>query len=159
MAKDKGAKPAKDEKPAKSKGADEKPKKPTPTADEDFESGAPTSNHKIASDEGELVLITPTGLERDIVTEYGPSDAIKADLVVINMKKPTKSEEHRAILIFQKVLRSQLEPFINKRRVLGRVGRGVAKGSQDAPFIIVDPTDEDKVAAREYLASIDPFKK
>lgn len=149
MAKDKATK----------EGKAPKVKEPTPVNEDEFESGAPTSNHKIADDEGSLLLISVTGIETDIVTAFGKTNAVKADVVIINEKKPSKSEEHKGILIFQRVLQSQLENYVGGRRVFGRLGRGIAKAGQDAPFIIDDPTEADKVLAREYLASIDPFTK
>ena len=143
----------------KSKTKGETKSKATGSAgdDDEFASGAPTSNFKIADHEGDLVLITPLSLEEDIETAFGASDAIKANVVVLDLKSPEDSEENAGALIFQRVLRSQLEPFIGKRKVLGRIGRGVAKKGQDAPFIIEDPSDADKAVARVYLKSVDPL--
>jgi hypothetical protein len=41
--------------------------------------------------------------------------------------------------------------------VLGRLGVGEAKGDQKPPFLLTPPTDADKQAARQYLATVDPF--
>lgn len=118
------------------------------------------SNFKLADHEGALLLITPRSLEEGIETSFGESDAIKADIVVLtktNGKRLAEPEEHEGALIFQRVVIGQLEGAIGKRRVLGKVGRGVAKKGQSAPFLIEKAEDDDKAIAREYLASIDPL--
>lgn len=146
------------EETVKTKGKEKASKaKAAPADDDEFASGAPTSDFKISEVEGELVLITPLSVEEDIDTVHGSADAIKANIVVLDEKKPAKSESHDGALIFQRVLQSQLGPFVGKRKVLGRIGRGVAKKGQDAPYVIEDPTEADKAVAREYLRSVDPL--
>lgn len=118
------------------------------------------SSFKLADHEGVLLLITPRSLEEGIETAYGESDAIKADIVVLtktNGKRLDEPLEESGVLIFQRVVIGQLEDAIGKRRVLGKVGRGVAKKGQSAPFLIEKADDDDKAIAREYLASIDPL--
>lgn len=111
-------------------------------------------NWKIADALGELLLITPTGLEEDIETVHGSADAIKADVVVINEKKPSKSEEHSGVLIFQAFLKSSLKPSIGKGRVVARLGKGEAQKGKSAPYILEAADAEDKSLAMDYLKSL-----
>lgn len=146
MAKDKSK--TKD-KGSKSKGGDE------------FGDPGERSSFKLADHEGALLLITPRSLEEGIETSFGESDAIKADIVVLtktNGKRLAEPIEESGALIFQRVVIGQLEDAIGKRRVLGTVGRGVAKKGQSAPFLIEKATDDDKAIARDYLNSIDPTR-
>lgn len=149
MAKDKSK--VKGNKASKAKGG---------AGDDEFGDPGERSNFKLADHEGALLLITPRSMEEGIETSFGEADAVKADIVVLtktNGKKLAEPEEHEGVLIFQRVVIGQLEGKIGKGRVLGTVGRGVAKKGQDAPFLIEVATDEQKDIARAYLKSIDPL--
>ena len=151
MAKDKSKVKGKSSKPAKGGKA---------SSDDEFGDPGERSNFKLADHEGALLLITPRSMEEGIETSFGEADAVKADIVVLtktNGKKLAEPEEHEGVLIFQRVVIGQLEGKIGKGRVLGTVGRGVAKKGQDAPFLIEVATDEQKDIARAYLKSIDPL--
>lgn len=142
----------------KNKSKSTKPKGATP--DDGFTDPGERSNFKLADHEGALLLITPRSLEEAIETAFGEADAIKADVVVLtdtNGKRLKAPEEEAGVLIFQRVVIGQLEESIGKSRVLGTIGRGVAKKGQDAPFIIEVPTDDEKDIARAYLKSVDPL--
>ena len=106
---------------------------------------------KITQFDGQLLLITPTAHEKDIATAYGPADAVTVDLVVLD--GANAGEEHTGIRVFQKALQGQLRPKVGTgRMVLGRLGRGTAKPGQSAPWLLADPTEQDKQTARDYLA-------
>jgi hypothetical protein len=140
---------------------DTKPKGATPVDDDEFGGPGERSNFKLADHEGALLLITPRSLEEGIETAFGESDAIKADIVVLTNtdgKKLKEPIEEVGVLIFQRVVIGQLTESIGNRRVLGTIGRGVAKKGQSAPFLIEVPEDDDKAIARAYLANVDPFK-
>jgi hypothetical protein len=110
---------------------------------------------------GELLLIKPLALEEDIVTANGTSDAIRADIVVLDRKKPAKSELIEGGLIFQKVLQGQLRQSLNKgSRVVGTLVKDEAskKAGQSAPYRLTEPSDEDIQVARAYLDSLDPLR-
>ena len=146
MAKDKSKNKDKNSKPAND--------------DDEFGDPGERSSFKLADHEGALLLITPRSLEEGIETAYGESDAIKADIVVLtktNGKALDEPEVHEGALIFQRVVIGQLESAIGKRMVLGKVGRGVAKKGQSAPFLIEKADDDDKALAREYRKSVDPL--
>lgn len=151
MAKDKSK--VKGEKSTKAKGGKS-------SGDDEFGDPGERSSFKIADHEGALLLITPRSLEEGIETSFGEADAIKADVVVLtktNGKPLAEPEEHQGALIFQRVVIGQLESKIGNGRVLGKVGRGVAKKGQSAPFLIEKAEDDEKDLARAYLKSIDPL--
>lgn len=100
---------------------------------------------------GQLLLITPLSQEKDIKTDYGLADAIRANLVVLD--GPTAPEEFRDTLIFPKILQSQVRGNIGTGRAnLGRLGQGNKKAGQSAPWKLSDPTEADKDVARSYYA-------
>lgn len=121
-----------------------------------FSGPASASGVKITDFEGDLLLITPTGYEEGISTSYGEKDAVRANVVVIDEADPAKSEEHRDVLMFQGRLIGQTKPFVGKGIVLGRLGKGEAKKGQSAPWMLLDPTDDDKTKGRAYLAAKAP---
>lgn len=101
---------------------------------------------------GHLLLITPTVQEKDITTAFGPTDAIRADVVAL-AEGPHQAEEFPDVLIFPRVLQSQLRSYVGTgRAALGRLGKGVAKPGQSAPWQLAPSTDSDKATARQYLA-------
>ena len=152
---------AKDKNKAPKTDATSKPKSATPVEDDD-EFGGPgeRSNFKLADHVGTLILFTPKSLEEGIETSFGAADAIKTDVVVLTTEKGKALKEpieEFGALIFQRVVIGQLSESIAKRRVLGRIGKGVAKKGQSEPFLIEEPSDDDKVIARAYIKTIAPF--
>ena len=121
-----------------------------------FSGPASASGVKITEFEGRLLLITPTSYEEGIDTAYGEKDAVKANLVVIDEDNPANSEQHEGILMFQGRLIGQTKPFVGKGLVLGRLGKGEAKKGQSAPWMLLDPSDDEKKIGRAYLASVAP---
>lgn len=112
---------------------------------------SPASGAKITDFDGMLLLCTPTGFMEGIATTFGPADAVETTVDVIDGAK--KGETHSAVRVFQRALIGQLRPKIGSgRMVLGRLGRGQAKAGQSAPWVLLDPTDADKQAARDHLA-------
>jgi hypothetical protein len=112
---------------------------------------------------GELLLITPTELVKDMQTSASkdPSDAIRADIVVLDKKTPKKSEVIEGGLIFQKVLQGQLRESLAKgTRVVGTLIQDEAskKAGQSAPYRLTAPTDADIDVARQYLDALNPLR-
>ncbi|MFF4412137.1 hypothetical protein ACFYY8_06360 [Streptosporangium sp. NPDC001559] len=118
---------------------------------------APSSDFKISDYPGHLLLIYPRELRSGIVTVNGAADAISADLVLLT--DPSGPRTESGVLIFQKVLIGSLKSSIGKDPVLGRLGRGVAKPGQTAPYILEQYTDADATYATQYLQSVggNPF--
>lgn len=111
---------------------------------------APSTGVKITEFENCLLLLAPTSEQKDINTSFGPADAVETTVTVLDGKDA--GAEHNGVLIFQKALQGQLRPKIGTgRMVLGRLGRGVAKPGQSAPWILAEPTDADKQTARAHL--------
>ena len=163
MAKDKSKKKAAEpdiETPAVKAG--KKDKEPKATAGAGDLVGPGSGGNFVAKDVvGELLLITPTALEEDVVTSNGTSDAIRADIVVLDRKKPTKSTEIPGGLIFQKVLQGQLRDSLAKgTRVVGTLIEDTAsqKKGQSAPYRLTAPSDEDILVARAYLDALNPLR-
>lgn len=121
-----------------------------------FSSPAAGGKFSAADHNGKLLLIKPTSYETGIVTTFGAKDAVKANIVIIDETNPTGSEEIDDALLFGGVLIGQTKSFVNKGLVLGRLGQGTKKPGQQAPWVLADPTDAEKDAARKYLASIAP---
>lgn len=115
---------------------------------------SPASGVKITTFENELLLVTPKEFREQQPTSFGPADFIEADITVLDGQH--KGEQHSAVRMFQKQLIGQLRPKVGTgRMVLGRLGKGVAKAGQSAPWVLSDPTDADKGIARQHLAAVE----
>lgn len=113
---------------------------------------APASGAKITNFEGALLLLQPTEYRENIATSFGPADAVVTEVAVLDGRD--SGQKHSGVLIFQKALMGQLRPKVGSGRyVLGRLGRGVAKAGQSAPWMLLDPTDADKDTARAHFAA------
>lgn len=105
---------------------------------------------------GRLLLITPTGYRESVETTFGTKDAVEANIVVIDERKPADSEEIDGGLLFGGVLIGQTKSRIGKGMILGRLEQGEAKKGQQPPWRLADATDAEKDLARAYLASKAP---
>lgn len=120
-------------------------------SDDMFDGPGSTSALNYEDAKGRLLLITPHKLETGIKTEYGENDAVRADVVILD--GPDAPEECNDILIFPKVLQGQLRKNVGTGRMnLGRLGQGEKQPGKSAPWMLGDPTDDDKKVARDYLA-------
>ena len=111
---------------------------------------APSGGIDLKDHLGALLLFTVHSVEEGIQTVHGASSAIRCDVAVLD--GANKGDEHADTLIFPKVLQSQLRKAVGQK-VLGRLGQGQAKPGQSAPWILTDPTDEDRKAGVEYLSN------
>lgn len=105
--------------------------------------GIPWKDHK-----GALLLIEVLGVQTDVGTAFGVSDATSANVHVLD--GPGAGEEYIDTLIFPKLLHSQTRRSVGKK-VLGRLGQGEAKPSQDPPWILETATDTDKQLAEKWI--------
>lgn len=118
---------------------------------DDFEN--PASRVKIQDFEGQLLLITATEILRNIQTTYGPADCTVIDMTVLD-EQTGSGYEHIGIRVFPRVLQEQLRPKVGTgRRTLGRLTQGTPKQGQDPPWMLADPTENDKAIARKFLAN------
>lgn len=97
---------------------------------------------------GSLLLIKPTAQEVGIKTVHGDSNAIRADISVLDGDK--EGTEYEDTLVFPKVLQSQLKPRIGQM-VLGRLGQGHKKPGQSPPWTLSTATDKEKETGKAYL--------
>ena len=97
---------------------------------------------------GALLLFKVTGQEVGIKTVHGDSNAIRADVTVLDGAH--EGEEFTDTLVFPKVLQSQLKPRIGQM-VLGRLGQGHKKPGQSAPWTLATAEAQDKVIGKAYL--------
>lgn len=142
------------DKSKKSKGDDEfaKPSEAPATGD----------GFKIESDDnvGRLLLITP--LRVDTVKGFEGKDAevVVADVVILDEKKPAKSEEHEEVYFFGGWTKGSLRGFVGERRVLARLERDKKKGrGGNAAWVLEDADSDDLAVARAYMeAANDPLR-
>jgi hypothetical protein len=105
---------------------------------------------------GRLLLITPHEVIAEFKTVHGTGPTVRADVVVLD--GPDSPIDFVDTLIFPKVLQGQVRSNAGTGRMnLGRLGQGEKKPGQSAPWMLGEPTDEDKAIARRHLnAAIKP---
>jgi hypothetical protein len=113
-----------------------------------FAAPAAAEGIKWAELSGRLLVIEPKSVEAGIATAFGETSAVRADVHVIDGPAPTTYDD---VLVFPKVLQSQIKGSVG-RQVLGRLGQGVAKPGQSAPWRIEDPTPKDVELGTKWLA-------
>lgn len=107
---------------------------------------------------GHLLLIYVRELREGIVTQYGTSDAIAADVVVLT--DPAGPRAEAQVLFFQKPLIGSLRNSVGGEPVLARLGQGTAKAGQSPPYILNPFAEADAAYATQYLQSVggNPFQ-
>ena len=110
--------------------------------------GITWADHKDA-----LLLIEPLTFESQIQTSFGPADAVKANVYVID--GAGVGESYAETLVFPKLLASQLKGHIGTK-VLGRLSQGTAKPGQSAPWLLNEATPEDIAKGEAFLAQNQP---
>lgn len=143
-------------------------------SEDPFKSGA-SGGTGITEYEGQLLLVTPTEYIESMKTSFGDTDAVRVDFVVLDA--PDGPEEVEDTLVFQRILISAMKrgaTFNEKNGVDPQTGypkmilgvlmpnKDKQKKGQDAPWDLLEPNDEQKALAREYLAGrktepADPF--
>lgn len=119
------------------------------TSTDEFASPATSTGIKWEDLKGSLLLFEVHSLEAGIKTAFGETDAVRADVTVLD--GTNAGDTYNDTLVFPKVLVSQLRPNTG-RKVLGRLGQGAAKPGQSAPWMLQDATDDDKTVARAHVA-------
>ena len=124
-------------------------------------SGPGESGPGITTFEGHLLLVTPTEYIDEMTTAYGDTDAVVADMVVLDgpeLEEEGVPEEFPETYIFQNRLIAQTKRKVNRGMILGRLGKKKAekKGYSDA-WSLEDPDEDDKQKARDYLATKEPW--
>ena len=155
------------------KDKSKKSKSTKPAGDDDFArpSDAPAGGDgwTLTSDEnrGALLLITPLR-EIDVDDKFSKEPGatkkvIVADVVVIDEKRPERSEEHEEVYVFSGYLKGALRGFIGERRVLGRLRNTEdtteKKDRGNYYWELEDASKKDVEKATEYMAAAnDPLR-
>lgn len=100
---------------------------------------------------GALCLFYVHEIRQGIITAFGDREAVAADIHVLD--GPKQGEVLENCLIFQGALIGSLRGAAGGDPVLGRIGQGVAKPGQSAPWVLIPFTDADAVNATAYLAT------
>jgi hypothetical protein len=99
--------------------------------------------------EGSLLLLEVHEQIDEIQTTFGPAQPIRADVHALD--GPHKGGEYVDALIFPRVLIGQLRGSIGSR-VLGRLGKGVPKAGQSAPWRLELATAADRAIGERWEA-------
>lgn len=123
-----------------------------------FSQPAAGSDFRAKDHVGHLLLIYVRELRSGIVTQFGTSDAIACDVVVLT--DPNGPRLEPGVLLFQKPLIGSLTASIGKDPVLARLGQGTAKPGQSAPYILNPFNEQDAAFATQWLTSVggNPFQ-
>lgn len=107
----------------------------------------------LAKTKGSLLHITCHENVHLPVTKFGPADAVRADIAILDGND--KGTVLNDVLLFGALGRSlrrsvgSVDPV-----VLGRLNQGVANGAQDPPWILDAPTDADFATGVKYEAYV-----
>lgn len=115
-----------------------------------FDGPGTTNSIKWDDHKGQLVLIWAKQ-EKDFTYEGETKPVIEADVVVLD---PPNSDpiKYTSVIIFPKFMQGQIRSNIGRNRPnLGRIGKGEAKARQSAPWILLDPNEQDKRMAVAFL--------
>lgn len=98
---------------------------------------------------GNLILIKVIEYRQGILTAaYGEKDAVACDVHVLDGKHG--GEVFGNTLLFQGALIGSLKPAAGGQPVLARLGQGVAKPGQNAPWVLNPFTEQDAALAGPY---------
>jgi hypothetical protein len=97
-----------------------------------------------------LLVIFPYSVE-SVATQFGQKNAVRADIYDVDTGLPLLDA-----LIFPAKLAGQTQGCEPGKAVVGRLTLGEAKGGQNAPWMLEDPTEADFTRARAYLAARPP---
>jgi hypothetical protein len=115
-----------------------------------FDGPGSTTSIKWSDHEGQLVLIWPK-VEKPFEYDGETKNVIEARVVVLDPPGGTPIE-YGTTVIFPRVMQGQVRGNIGRNRPnLGRVGKGEAKPRQSPPWILVDPNENDKKLAVQFL--------
>jgi len=115
-----------------------------------FATPAAASGIEWASLNGCLLVVEPNEVVKDINTVHGLTDAVRADVTVID--GPLGGKKYADTLVFPKALKAQLTSRVGQK-VLGRLGQGQAKPGQNAPWMLNPGSPEDEQKAVTFLSS------
>ncbi len=113
-----------------------------------FAAPAASSGLDLKALNGRLLLIEPYKVEEGVSTSFGPKDAIRGKVVVLD--GDDAGTEHDDTLLFPSVLIGQLRSRVGQK-VLGRLGQGTAKPGQQPPWKLNEATAADQQIGMDWL--------
>ena len=122
---------------------------------DDWESPAESEFFAIKDHVGSLCIFAVNEFMEDFPTTMGTRDTIKAYIAVVD--GPNKNKVYETGLLFGAKLVPQLKGKIGKS-VLGTIAKGTAKPGQSAPYLLLDPTDQDRSKATAWVKVNGPVK-
>lgn len=119
----------------------------------EFAMPSSSSGIDLSSLKGSLLIVEVLSLEEHVPTVHTQagekSPAVRANVSVID--GPREGDEYVDVLIFPKVLQSQLKTNVGKK-VLGRLGQGLPKPGKNAAWELAAATPQDIAAAQAWSA-------
>jgi hypothetical protein len=105
---------------------------------------------KITDFQGRLLLVSPTAVEEDVPTEYGPTTVVDADVVVLD--GPDAPVRIDNIRIFQSALVRDCRRRMGTDRpmLLARLGTVPNKRGDRPVWVFKDPSEDDIRAGNAY---------
>lgn len=98
---------------------------------------------------GRLVIFDVHGIEKDITTQHGLTDAVRADITVLD--GPQAGTRLIDTLVFPRVLQGQLRSRVGKK-VLGRIGQAPAQAGKNPAWQLLEATEADTAIGKAHLA-------
>ena len=103
----------------------------------------------VADHLGSLCLLFVHQVVQGVTTSFGDKEAVSCDVHVLDGNDA--GEIFQDCLIFQGGLIGSLRRAAGGNPVLARIGQGIAKPGQTAPFILTEFTADDAAKAEAYL--------
>jgi hypothetical protein len=111
----------------------------------------PSTGLDLAALNGSLLLVRVRAYEARVTTRFDTEGkpAIRCDVAVLD--GPLVNTSQGDVLLFGSALVRSLSDHEGEY-VVGRLGQGARSGSNNAPWILLDPSDADLRAAQDFLA-------
>ncbi len=100
---------------------------------------------------GRLLLCYVTDHRTGVMTVNGERDPVDIDPLVILDEDNPQDSEATATSFLQAKLVAKLKLHVGKRPFLGRMAIGEAQQGRNAPYVLTDATEADKVVCRLWL--------
>lgn len=121
---------------------------------DEFAQPSSSSGVDLSTLSGALLVVEVLSVEDHVPTVHTQagekSPAVRATLSVLD--GPRKGDEYVDVLLFPKVLQSQLKTNVGKK-VLGRLGQGLPKPGKNAAWELAPATPSDVQAAQQWSAT------
>jgi len=105
----------------------------------------------LADINGSLLLFEVHEALKDVNTVHGPCDPVRVTCHVLD--GTSKGEVYDDALVFPKILSSQLRDKVGGV-VVARLGQGIAKPGQSAPWTLNAVTEAEKTSAATYFDAL-----